>query len=254
MAENECDTNADTCCLGKNFIVLTPTFRTADVYAYDTSIKPIENVPIVSGATAYDDPTTGETYILVFNESLYYGKNLDHTLINPNQLRSYGILLWDNPYDPLRSLSIDVNDTLQIPLHTHGTKIGFKTRVPTTIELRTCEHIQMTSKQPWHPTEVCLAQVTAQGGSKWKRQIDLVDTGFKKFEYDDPISDDALLHSVEPSLVHTGDQLHKRYRIYQTQTQSIEYDHQDVPARRTFVSDERHVKVSAQIIAERFGF
>ncbi|KAI2502911.1 hypothetical protein MHU86_11580 [Fragilaria crotonensis] len=53
-AENECDTNADTCCLGKNFVVLAPTFRTADVYAYDTSIKPIENVPIVSGATAYD--------------------------------------------------------------------------------------------------------------------------------------------------------------------------------------------------------
>jgi hypothetical protein len=36
MAENECDTNANTCCLGKNFVVLTPTFRTADVYAYDT--------------------------------------------------------------------------------------------------------------------------------------------------------------------------------------------------------------------------
>jgi hypothetical protein len=52
-AENECDTNADTCCLGKNFVVLAPTFRTADVYAYDTSIKPIENVPIVSGASLY---------------------------------------------------------------------------------------------------------------------------------------------------------------------------------------------------------
>jgi hypothetical protein len=41
-AENECDTNADTCCLGCNFVVLNPTFRTADVYAYGTSIKPIE--------------------------------------------------------------------------------------------------------------------------------------------------------------------------------------------------------------------
>jgi hypothetical protein len=69
-ADNECDTNADTCCLGKNFVVLHATFRTADVYAYDTSIKPIENVPIVSGATAYDDPVSGDTFILVFHESL----------------------------------------------------------------------------------------------------------------------------------------------------------------------------------------
>jgi hypothetical protein len=57
VAENECDTNADTCCLGRNFVVLHATYRTADVYAYDASIQPIENVPIVTGATAVtDDP------------------------------------------------------------------------------------------------------------------------------------------------------------------------------------------------------
>jgi hypothetical protein len=108
-SENECDTNADTCCLGRNFVVLHPTFRTADVYVYDTSIKPIENVPIVSGATAYDDPASGKTFILVFNESLYYGDCLDHTLINPNQVRAFGIPFGDNPYDTARSLSIDVD-------------------------------------------------------------------------------------------------------------------------------------------------
>ena len=73
IADNECDTNADTCCLGKNFVVLNATFQTADVFAYDTSIKPIENVPSVSGATAYDDPITAQTFIL--DESLYYGKS-----------------------------------------------------------------------------------------------------------------------------------------------------------------------------------
>ena len=71
-ANNECGTNADTCCLGKNFVVLQAIYRIADVYAYDTSIKPIENVPIVSGATAYDDPISGQTIIPVFNEALYY--------------------------------------------------------------------------------------------------------------------------------------------------------------------------------------
>ena len=73
VAANGCDSNADTCCLGSNFIVLENTRRTADVYAYDKSIKPISNVPILSGATACDDPNTGETYIIVINEALCYG-------------------------------------------------------------------------------------------------------------------------------------------------------------------------------------
>jgi hypothetical protein len=257
MAENECDTNADTCCLGKNFIVLSPTSRTADVYAYDTSIKPIENVPIISGATAYDDPITGNTYILVFNESLYYGQKLDHTLNNPNQLRAYGLPLWDNPYDHMHAMSIEVNGTLRIPLRARGTKIGFCTRVPTRDEPVTCEHIQMTIAHPWNPSEVQLSQVTAQGGSppSWKRRIESLETCpcsmlGEQSEYVDPTSDEALL-SVEPSLVLFGERLRKRYRM--SQVQSTEYDQHDTPARRTFVSDERHVKVSAELMAERFG-
>ena len=54
------------------------------MYAYDKSYKPMTNVPIVTGATAYDDPATGKTYILLFNESLYYGKKMDLSLFNPN--------------------------------------------------------------------------------------------------------------------------------------------------------------------------
>ena len=99
MANNECDTKADTCCFVKNYVILKNTSRTANVYAYDTSIKPLEGVPIVSGATAYDDLVTNTTYILVIIVALYYGNKLDHSLINLNQVRAYWIYLWDNPFD-----------------------------------------------------------------------------------------------------------------------------------------------------------
>ena len=66
-AENECDTNADTCCLGRNFIVLEYTTRTADVYAYDKEIYPLNNVSIVSVSTAWDDLVKGQTYIIIIN-------------------------------------------------------------------------------------------------------------------------------------------------------------------------------------------
>jgi len=88
------------------------TTRKADIYTYDTSIKPIENIRIVTGATAYNDDMTGQTCILVFNKSLYYGLNLDHTLINPNKVCHYGIQFNDNPYDKGNGIHIEINDEL----------------------------------------------------------------------------------------------------------------------------------------------
>ena len=76
-SKNESDSNADTCCLGDNFIVLSYTNTTADVYPYNDSYEPITNVPIVSGATTYHHPN-GESYILIVNEALYYGNRLKH--------------------------------------------------------------------------------------------------------------------------------------------------------------------------------
>lgn len=144
----ECDTNSDTCCLGKNFIVSQYTARTADFYTYDLSYEPIENVPIVTGMTAYDDRKSGQTYILVFNESLHYGSKLDHSLNNPNQVRHNGINFNDNPYDKAKGLGIDISDELRIEMHSCGTKVIFETRVPTKDELLDCQHVMMTSIIP----------------------------------------------------------------------------------------------------------
>jgi hypothetical protein len=226
-AENECDTNADTCCLGRNFVVLHSTYRTADVYAYNTSIQPIQNVPIVSGATAYNDVSTGITYILVFNESLYYGDKLDHTLINPNQVRSYGIPFWDNPFDPNRPLSIEVDNNLHIPLCTAGTKLMFSSRVPTATELTTCEHIQMMSSTPWNPIDVTMLQATNQGGRThpWKQQIAAVDSAYNCYKYIETNSDNAFMDSIDPSLVRLGDllcnELHQQHTISQVDTACV---------------------------------
>ncbi len=88
ISDCEADTNADTCCLGSSFLPIAFTNRTADVYPYDSSYQPVTNVPIVSGATAYDHPD-GNTYILVFHEALYYGSKLSHSLINGHKRGLY---------------------------------------------------------------------------------------------------------------------------------------------------------------------
>ena len=81
------DGNADTCCAESNFCILKMTRRTVDVYLYNsTSYKLFHDIPIVSAVTAYDDPTTGLSSILVLYECLFYGKELNRSLLNPNQI------------------------------------------------------------------------------------------------------------------------------------------------------------------------
>ena len=114
---------------------------------------------IVTGATAYDDEH-GTTFILIFHESLFYGKKLRNSLINPTQVRHHGIDFLDNPFDHRQTLSIDIPGELHIPLKYQGTRLSFTSRVPTRNELSTCQHIEITSPVPWEPSEVRLGQVT----------------------------------------------------------------------------------------------
>ena len=69
-AANEMNTNADTFCLGNNFTIISYKSRAADVYPYDSSYSPIQNVPIVTGTTTWSD-STGATFILIIHEVLY---------------------------------------------------------------------------------------------------------------------------------------------------------------------------------------
>ena len=126
-ASNKCNTNTDTCCIGKNFSILEYTRRTTEFYAYEKSLKPIEGVPIMNGTTDWDNPVTQHTYILVINKSLYYGTKLDHSLINPNQVRSYGLNFWDNHLDKEKGLKIKLDDYVDITIQTKSMKVYFKT-------------------------------------------------------------------------------------------------------------------------------
>ena len=198
-AANECDSNADTCCAGTNFVVLQHTSRSADVYPYDSSYQPITNVPIVSAATAWTNPETNETIILVFHETLYYGTSLAHTLWNPNQLRHNGVEVNDNPYDTSnRRLTICVED-LVIPLHSHGTKVQFHTQSPTEAQLQFCRHVEMTNLNPWNPSEVTLGAVDSHASSDVfsdrPRWLD------PRIRSNPEYCSDALLHDLDPALV-----------------------------------------------------
>jgi len=55
------------------------------------------NIPIVKAATAYNDPQTGETYILILAQALFLGDKLEHSLICLNQVHAHGVVVDDVP-------------------------------------------------------------------------------------------------------------------------------------------------------------
>ena len=255
-AANEMDSNADTCCLGSNFVILSYTNRTADVFPYDDSYEPMTNVPIVTGVTKFHHED-GNEYILVINEALYYGKKLNHSLINPNQIRHYGHDLWDNPYDKAHELEIDTTDGISIPMKYHGTKLSFNTTAPTEEEINVLKHIHLTSKRPWEPNLVSLGEVKIQrAGEEFSMrtravvisEINGISITNDKKLYSDCKSDEATLYDINPPLSYLKEIL--------TLTNGSEapYDAStlDVPSRRTFVSTDRHKKATIDQIADKW--
>ncbi len=152
-ARCEFDTRADTCCAGHNCRPIYYTGQQCEVQGFHDDFSPVTNVPIATVATTWSDPITGQGFILILHEVLYFGSSMNHSLINPNQLRHYGITVYDNPYDraPDRALRIEVDDDNQIPLYSQGSTIFFTSRYPSNDELETYPHVVLTSEKPWDP-------------------------------------------------------------------------------------------------------
>ena len=222
------------------------------------------NVPIVTGGTAWTDDTDNTTYILLFHEALYYGTKLSHSLINPNQIRHFGIGFWDNPYDENHPLSIE-HENINIPLQYEGTKLTFTSRAPTREELHTCPRIDMTDSSPWEPSMVRLGKVTTNfATNKRPRHIFSVQTNKQYMttnpysyshttatQYTDNKSDESILNNINPCLVQLQERLINQLRTQHPKP--LEAPSNDIPSRRTFVSTERHRKASAESIAELWG-
>jgi hypothetical protein len=159
----EMDTHADTSVAGSNFIMCEFDGTTCEVSPFTDEYQSMTDVPIVSAATAWTDDESGETVILWFNQILWYGNKLDHSLINPNQLRHNGVSVCDDITDRNRRFGIDIHGDLFIPFEMKGTVISFESRVPTKWELQNCRIVTVTSDEVWDPTKVRIAAVSPNG-------------------------------------------------------------------------------------------
>ena len=94
---SELDSHADTMCAGANCKVESTIGHTVRVKPFSDELGAFEEVPIGSVLTAYTHPSTGECFILRFNEALIFGDKLKSSLLNPNQIRAHGATVSDVP-------------------------------------------------------------------------------------------------------------------------------------------------------------
>lgn len=236
----ELDSHADTVVLGANCVILSYTGRECDVSPYTDSYDAIKGVPIVKGATAWTSDLTGETFILVFNEALWMGEVLDHSLVNPNQLRHYGVTVQDNPFSTTQMHIASEDGDSIIPLVADGTTIHFPTRTPTDKELQTCRHITLTSQSEWNPRDVTFPDPSHRVEERLVSQV----RSLREFG---PSEDDQLVVSLNPQQIVV--QTISKVMISDVRTNEVL---SDVPLRRTFVSNERHTSVTAAELSERW--
>ena len=143
---------------GKNFVILSYTGRECDVAPYTETYDAIKNISIFSAATAWTSLESIETYILAFTEGLWMQDEMDHSLINPNQMQHNGVTVQDNPFSP-SPLFIETSEAnFFLPFEISGTNILANTRTPTDGELANCRHVVLTSAHPWNPHNVRFPQ------------------------------------------------------------------------------------------------
>jgi hypothetical protein len=93
------------------------------------SYEPVKEVMVARCGMVWTSPNTGHEYLLVGDQMLWFGSQMDHSLINPNQIHEYGIHMYDNPFSQSQ-FGIDCNDDFN-PFNTMGTIVYFESRVLT---------------------------------------------------------------------------------------------------------------------------
>ena len=154
----ELDSHADTIVAGANCCILSYTGRVCDVAPYREDYEAVSDVPIVKAATAWQSPLTGQVYILILNEALWMGDSLEHTLLNPNQIRHYGHKVQDDPTSdsPMYIMTHDASFSLELEMS--GTIVHANTHTPTSLELQQCPHIILSSAREWDPANVSFSR------------------------------------------------------------------------------------------------
>ena len=146
------DSFADTCVAGKHAHVID-FIDGKEISAKAWDGHKTQNLRIANVAYAYDTPD-GETFILIFNQSIYGGEIMEDSLVNPIQCLQNDVKIDARP----RIFYPDDDDAQTIQFEGQRIEIEYdgplpyiNVRRPTSDEWMNCSHFDMTSREEWNP-------------------------------------------------------------------------------------------------------
>ena len=118
------DSWADTSVVGRHaFINTFIDGKSVTAQGFASSLPSIKNIPIVNCNFAYDTGD-GKTYILELNNALFLGKDMEHSLICPNQCEDNGVRIDLRPVkyypDCPTASTISAPDDIILPIQHKG--------------------------------------------------------------------------------------------------------------------------------------
>ena len=201
----EIDNHADTICFGRNFRPSYFTSQVCTVSPFLDSYDSKTNIPICTAITAVD-LDDGSTILLEAGQGLYFGDEMDRSLLNPNQLRAFGVPVCDDPTDKHRRLGIDLGEK-QVPMTMKGSICGFVSRCPTDQELESYPRYQISDEHSWDPSsQIFISSVDVGWGEEYTpsdhtRNIFQVITN----SHDDYLFNDShYFHEFDRALARSG--------------------------------------------------
>ena len=118
----------------------------------------------------------------------------------------------------------------------------------------------MTSAKPWNPNQVQLKEVNENRylANNHQNIIKLEDGSYA---YTNSSSEETMLHEIEPSIVNLKELMISQIKVTSVDLKSLiklsfidaSSMGTDVPNQRTFISRDRHTRVTEDVLAERFG-
>ena len=137
-------------------MVLAYTDRYVTLRGYSDSSGEEERVPVVTTATAID-LEDGMTIMLIMNEVLWLGKFPVHISSQSQPGRYASHQADDIPLFLSQGSSIHgikTKDEFHIPFALKGKSSLMCIHTPAAKEMEECEHIELTSDEPWDPIDV----------------------------------------------------------------------------------------------------
>ena len=128
IARNKLDSQADTCCAGTNWTPMLYTGENFEVSPFLSTYDPVQEISIARCYTVWT-LDEGKVYLLLGNEMLWFGNMLGDSLINTIQLREYGLLVKDDPFNS-NEFGIDADEDF-IQFDTKVTIVSYNSRLPT---------------------------------------------------------------------------------------------------------------------------